>query len=200
MFAFVALITGFSAWAQLDDSQPRGQQTWTFTSPSNVQEHCYATKSFPGFTMSENQRAKDFKDESRLCQIDFYQAGALNTAVCPKLSSTNPGVEVFEMEGEDKFDTFQNTQCALKDGPDRDKIAKFKSSVSCSNTSSIIGYYHLSRIIDTNSKVPVSVIRTMDLTFHLKLRDLALELLGKFGKAGDLIFATWKGSWGAAYN
>lgn len=149
----------------------RGRKTVTYRSPAGVTEQCVATKHFPGVKYDKD----DEKDEDKLCNLNFYKAPAAAdageaVALCPKMSSTFPGVEVYELDGRDKG-TYESRDCRNQDNRPTDRLAKFKQSVSCCYTGSILAYYHLSRIFGDAVNVPTAVIRTMDVAQHKTIAD-----------------------------
>ena len=107
-----------------------------------------------------------------------------NAAVCPKLNSTNPGLDIFAIPDGTTAQKFQDTNCK---SPKGEKIAKYKLSTSCSYTPSLLGYYHVSRILGHVANVPPAVLRTYDLADHIVLGRKALTR----APASSLIHATW---------
>ena len=99
-------------------------------------------------------------------------AGSADTgeavAICPKMSSTFPGVEVYKLGNNDKT-KYETQLCKDQGNRPTSRIAKFKQSVSCAYTGSILSYYHLSRILGDALNVPTAVIRTMDVSQHAKV-------------------------------
>ena len=67
------------------------------------------------------------------------------------------------------------------------KIAKYKLSSSCSYTPSILGYYHVSRMLGGIADVPPAVLRTFDLQNHISMGRAALAQT----TPGSLIHQTW---------
>ncbi len=150
---------------------PRGRETKFFTSPSGQKEICVLPKPFPGVKYDDG----DSSGEEELCAADFYKVpgdNRLGTAValCPKMSSTFPGVELYDLNKLDKA-KYETSLCKNQDNRPTDRIAKFKQSVSCSYSGSILGYYHLSRILGGAGMVPNAVVRTMDRRAHLKIAE-----------------------------
>ena len=125
---------------------------------------------------------KDLKDETKLCDIDAYT----NAAVCPKLNSTNPGIDFYSLP---QGSTPEQVGAANCKTPGAKKIAKYKLSSSCSYTPSILGYYHVSRMLGGIADVPPTVLRTFDLKNHIALGRKALAQT----KSGTLIHQTWAG-------
>jgi hypothetical protein len=128
-------------------------------------------------------KSGDEKSEKELCSYTFYGAGPRESgapkedvAICPKLSSTNPGTDVHELlPGK----TREQTEAAICGQDDRETklLAKFKQSITCSYTPSILGYYHLSRLLGGAGDVKPAVVRTMDLGEHKKIVSEALTIL-----------------------
>jgi len=129
----------------------------------------------------------DADDEAKLCAYNFYAASpGKPVAICPKLESTNPGVDVHALKpGLDQAQT-QSAICGSLDRGVK-KIAKYKQSISCSYTPSILGYYHVSRALGGVGDVKTAVLRTMDLEKHKQVTAQGQ----KFTKSGDLINTLW---------
>ena len=124
---------------------------------------------------------KDDKDESELCSYNFYS----NMALCPKLNSTNPGVLVANiLTGKSR----EQTMAVCTSNNDISVQAKFKNSISCSYTPSILAYYHFSRMLKAGN-VPVAVLRTMDKTEHKTVVQRALNIISN---SSEIIYKTWK--------
>ncbi|HEY6043747.1 MAG TPA: hypothetical protein VIU43_02515 [Nitrosospira sp.] len=144
--------------------------------PGRKAEICVVPKLFDGAGYS----AKDARVMEQLCAIDVRK----NAAVCPKLNSTNPGLDIFAIPPGTTAQKFQDTGCK---SPKGEKIAKYKLSTSCSYTPSILGYYHVSRILGHVANVPPAVLRTYDLADQIALGHKALVR----APASSLIHATW---------
>jgi len=168
-----------------------------FTSQLNAEvnqlsngEICVSAESIP--LEGADYKKNDLKSEKSLCEIDFNitQSTPENKAVvlCPKLNSSFPGVDIIKLaKGVNKLD-YQKNSCTKKPGAKNSgKIAKFKYSTSCSKSSSIIGYYHISRALGIKS-VPVAVARTMDLSTHKEVVERAKVYISG---SNDLIAKTW---------
>jgi hypothetical protein len=67
------------------------------------------------------------------------------------------------------------------------KIAKYKLSTSCSYTPSILGYYHVSRMLGGIADVPPAVLRTFDRQNQITLGRMALSETNP----SSLIHQTW---------
>jgi hypothetical protein len=104
-----------------------------------------------------------------LCDMDFYSN---ETANCFKDKSTNPGVEIFEVPENSSKSYMEKGSVNCKG---QKKLAKFKQSITCSYTPSILGYYHFSQFFDGFALVPTSVYRTMDRGEHKLIVDKAIS-------------------------
>ena len=198
--AIAALLAASAARAnQLDLSKLPGKSQARFSSPSGKSEACIRSKTFPGAKLADGGDGyddDDAKKENKLCLYDFYKQTTTdpkraNVAVCPKVFSTNPGLEFHEMpEGTQKA-AYEASECQKAKGRAGDKVAKFKSSISCSYTPSILAYYHLGRIVDVGH-VPQAVLRTMDVAEHLKRATEALGYVKKlYPPTGQLLGQIW---------
>jgi hypothetical protein len=157
---------------------PRGEKIVDLPVPGRNAEVCVIPKHFVGGGYSE----RDIKVETKLCNIDEHT----NAAVCPKLNSTNPGVDFYSLPQGDTPNQVEATRCKSAGAK---KIAKYKLSTSCSYTPSILGYYHVSRMFGGIADVPPAVLRTFDLQNHIALGRTALAQTG----SGTLIHQTWAG-------
>src|SRR5262249_41477332 len=110
--------------------------------------------------------------QSSLCAIDFYDD---SIGICAKANSTNPGVDVYKLNGNPVKATFESTGCKQpeKKRPAK-KIAKFKQSITCSDSASILAYYELSQALGGIGDVPPAVIRTMSDDVHKKITQAGL--------------------------
>jgi hypothetical protein len=175
------LCVSFSAvfgHATLSTSSPRGQQTVQIPVAGRNSEICVIPKHFTNGQYS----GKDANAESNLCSLDTN----VNAPVCPKTNSTNPGLDVYSLPSGSTIKSVEDARCKTADAK---KVAKYKLSTSCSYTPSILGYYHLSRILGGVADVPPSVLRTYDLQEHIALGRIALEET----PATALIHQTWAG-------
>ncbi len=201
LIVLIFLILGYGrAFANLDISKVEGRQVVRFTNvgPSH-QEVCVLPKHFAGAAYQNVIKADgsieelDVKTENQLCAADFHNTAEQTfenmtlkpQAVCPKINSTNPGLDIFDFPSDlDKIQIEANLCKA--DGVK--KIAKYQLSTSCSYTPSILGYYHLSRMLGNILHTPVAVLRTVDQDYHAGLARKALQLTPK----GDLIHQTFE--------
>lgn len=134
-----------------------GLKRTEYKSPQGVTELCATPRKWAGANYTES----DTKKESTLCKYDFYST----VGICPKYSSTNPGLMIIEPDENFSKQAIDSSNCDLKAlGLKTD--AKFKQSITCSYTPSILGYYHLSRILGDVGRVPVSVFRSIDIKTH----------------------------------
>ncbi len=179
------------ALATLTPTLERGERNVYFNSPRGVQEVCVIPKHYPG----AKYKKKDLKKEVELCNASFYDLtseeesqGRNSVALCAKLNSTNPGINVYELGPNQSKSDVESKDCK-----NADKLAKYKNSTSCSYTPSIIGYYHLSRILGGVGRVPVSVLRTMDIETHKQLGNKVKKEIEDQKKTNDLIYQTWSG-------
>jgi len=170
------LLTPAYAYAGLSVDPTRGEQTMQIPVPDRHAEICVVPKHLAAGKYSD----KDIEIENRLCNIDEHQ----NSAVCPKLNSTNPGLDLYSLP---QGGTPQQVEAARCNTAGVHKIAKYKLSSSCSYTPSILGYYHLSRMLGGIADVPPAVLRTFDLQNHIALGRAALAETA----SNSLIHQTW---------
>lgn len=135
------------------------------------------------------KESKKLDKEKRLCSLDFYQN---EYSICPKLSSTNPGVLIIKRLVDMPDLDFRQKYCGYVDeAKEMGKakvVAKFKQSISCSDSSSSVAYYRISEFLH-GSHVPVAVFRTMDKEKHFEITLKANEYLSA---KTDLISESWK--------
>lgn len=149
--------------ALMDRSVVRGNATIQYAvAEGKPDELCIVPQHIVGGDYSSG----DAESEAKLCSYNFHGATTgTSVAVCPKIVSTNPGVDVQALlEGKDAATTMSEI-CALSDRPTK-LLAKYKQSMSCSYAPSILGYYHLSRALGGIGRVKPAVVRTMDLDAH----------------------------------
>jgi hypothetical protein len=177
LLSVASLGPGF-AHATLSPHLQRGEKIVDLSVPGRNAEVCVIPKHFVGGEYSD----KDIEVETKLCNIDENK----NAAVCPKLNSTNPGLDFYSLPQGDTPDKVEGVHCETAGAK---KIAKYKLSTSCSYTPSILGYYHVSRMLGAIGDVPPTVLRTFDLNNHIALGHKALDQT----KSGTLIHQTWIG-------
>ena len=165
------------AHATLSAHLQRGEKIVDLPVAGRNAEVCVIPKHFVGGEYSD----KDIEVETKLCNID----GNTNAAVCPKLNSTNPGLDFYSLPQSVARDDVA-ARCETSGAK---KIAKYKLSTSCSYTPSILGYYHMARMLGGIGNVPPTVLRTFDLKNHIALGHKALDQT----KSGTLIHQTWAG-------
>lgn len=135
----------------------------------------------------------DLKEAAKLCSYDIHlqagQEGAM--AACPKLFSTFPAIELFKIPQGQSKEEFEANTCNKRVGRKTDgkKRAKFKYSMSCAKTSSIIGYYHISRALNIDT-IPVTVLRSMDKNSHLAIARKGKEYSSSSSK--EIISRNWR--------
>jgi hypothetical protein len=164
------------AYATLAPHLQRGVKLVQLAVPGRNAEVCVVPKHLVDAGYSD----EDAKTEAQLCDIDVN----LNSAVCPKLNSTNPGLDMYSLPQGSTPQQVQASRCKISG---LKKIAKYKLSTSCSYTPSILGYYHLSRTLGGIANVPPSVLRTFDLKNHIALGRAALAETAP----NALIHQTW---------
>ena len=168
--------------AIMDATATRGLKTVHFPSATTgaPDEECV----IPNHLAMADYDKDDADSEKDLCAYSFYGTAPreadvtkIDVAICPKLSSTNPGTDVHELlPGKNQADT-ESAICKLDDRPTK-HLAKYKQSITCSYTPSIIGYYHLSRLLGGVGDIKPAVVRTMDLVQHEKIVTEAISILG----------------------
>lgn len=172
----------------------RGRSSIHFPSPTTgaPDELCVLPKHLPG----GDYKKDDDKSETELCSYSYYgtrpreaNAPMVEVAICPKLSSTNPGTDVQELLPGKTREQTEAEICSKDDRPTK-LLAKYKQSITCSYAPSILGYYHLSRALGGVGDVKPAVVRTMDLAEHKKITAEALQILRNQG-AGDYPKASW---------
>jgi hypothetical protein len=162
--------------ATLSTNVPRGEKTVQVPVPGRNAERCVIPKHLANGRYADH----DLKDESELCGIDENS----NAAVCPKTNSTNPGLDLYSLPQGLSPAQVAGAKCKSAGAK---KIAKYKLSTSCSYTPSILGYYHLSRMLGGIADVPPAVLRTYDRLNHIALGHIGLAETSP----GSLIHQTW---------
>jgi hypothetical protein len=187
--AIVLAATTISAFAggSLDLNAPLGINASKFAVPGqSTQETCIV----PKHILFAEYRKADENREQELCKYNFYESsGATDSSgavvVCPKTSSTSAAVLLYDIPDGHTKSELQNTSICLsletKDHPPSGvkEIAKFKQTDddrTCTSTSSILGYYHVSRSLGDIAQIAPAVIRTMDFDQHGKIVSQALSI------------------------
>jgi hypothetical protein len=173
-----AFLAAGSADAALSVKQQRGEKIVAIPVPGRNAEVCVIPQHFAGGDYGK----KDAEVEAKLCGMDVHT----NAAVCPKLNSTNPGLDFYSLPQGSTPEQVEAAHCEISGAK---KIAKYKLSSSCSYTPSILGYYHVSRMLGGIADVPPAVLRTFDLKNHIAIGQGALART----KSGSLIHQTWAG-------
>ncbi|PYI97383.1 MAG: hypothetical protein DME98_08435 [Verrucomicrobia bacterium] len=155
---------------------PTGQETISHAAPNGTVELAIRPAAFPGHP--EIYSKKDIEKERELAGIDFYNGKTkegLDIVLIPKTYSTSPGINIHSVRlpaGTSHLGyAASHTGKAHSSGDN--VIAKYKQSIPTHFTysPSILGYYHLSRFLDTGHVEP-AIVRTMDVAAHKSLADL----------------------------
>jgi len=173
-FVLCAALGAPCAGATLSTSTPRGVKTVSIPVAGRKPEICVVPKHFPGGQYSD----KDASSESELCGLNERT----NAAVCPKTNSTNPGLDFYGLPDGATPKSVEDAHCK-----NAKMVAKYKLSTSCSYTPSILGYYHMSRILGGVADAPPAVVRTFDLQQHIAQGRIAMAEV----PASALIHQTW---------
>lgn len=168
--------------ATLNTSQYFGEEIIKIpvSNSSAAAEICVIPKKYPNAVYSE----KDTVSEQQLCSL----AGVEPVALCPKLVSTNPAVEFYSVPEGMTATQVEVRGCKIEGTK---KLAKYKGSISCSYTPSLLSYYHVSRILGNVLNVPPVVVRTMDLSAHKKIAVKANAAL--VNSRDELLKKIWSG-------
>ncbi|MFZ3229258.1 MAG: hypothetical protein WA160_03550 [Pseudobdellovibrio sp.] len=188
--SIVTAMTVFTqlAFATLTPTLERGEKNIYFDSPNGVKEVCVLPKHYPDVKYNK----KDLNKEIELCSYSFYDsisaeevaAGKSTVAMCAKENSTNPAINIYGLAKDLTKESLELADCKSDDAV---KIGKYKNSTSCSYTPSILGYYHVSRILGGIGRVPPSVLRTMDIQTHVRLAEIGVNKT----RSEALIHTTW---------
>ena len=176
------------------------------TSDKNLKEICVIPTHFT-IGNSTQYSEKDSNKEKSLCNFAWHSDkdisdpnGSVSVAICPKLNSTNPGVQLFKIPESTSDQTWNKTRTEKEFCKEKSDInskytelsdleAKFKQSITCSYAPSALAAYHLSRMLGGIGNTPVSVVRTMDSKSHKKIVDKALDILQ--GRNNEQIYMAW---------
>lgn len=145
-----------AALATFTPSAPRGEQIIQISNGKS--EVCVIPKRFSDAVFSKD----DLESEKMLCDLGNNVA----TALCPKVESTNPAVEFYSVPQGMSAVQVEAKTCEVEGAK---KLAKYKNSISCSYTPSLLAYYHVSRILGNVLEVPPAVLRTFDLAKHQQI-------------------------------
>ena len=155
---------------------PRGQETVNHVAPNGTVESAIRSLPFPGHP--EIYSKKDVEKEKGLAEIDFYNGKTkegLDIVLIPKTYSTSPGINLHAVTLPAAMSHLSYAAGhTAKSHSSNDKIiAKYKQTIPTHFTysPSILGYYHLSRFLDTGHVEP-AIVRTMDVAAHKPLADL----------------------------
>ena len=155
---------------------PGGQETINHVAPNGTVELAIRSMPFPGH--SDIYSKKDVEKEKELTEIDFYNGKTkegLDIVPIPKTYSTSPGINIHAVNlpaGMGRLD-YAKGHTGKSHSSDDKIIAKYKQTIPTHFTysPSILGYYHLSRFLDTGHVEP-AIVRTMDVAAHKPLADL----------------------------
>lgn len=155
---------------------PRGQETVNHVAPNGTVESAIRSLPFPGHP--EIYSKKDVEKENELAEIDFYNGKTregLDVVLIPKTYSTSPGINLHavNLPVGMSYLSYAEGHTAKSHSSNDKIIAKYKQTIPTHFTysPSILGYYHLSRFLDTGHVEP-AIVRTMDVTAHKPLADL----------------------------
>jgi hypothetical protein len=161
-------------------------------------DFCVAVKRLPDAAYRED----DTKKEDALCNADFFAETSSApdqhaVALCPKIVSTNPGTNVFEIpEGQTKAQIETDAMCGNLTALDKlEKVGKYKQSLWCSHTGAILASYHISRALGDIVGVPAAVFRTMDKASHHAIVDRGSRLTGARFSSDAFIRRNWNALW-----
>ncbi len=190
------------AYPAFADGEAPGEVQGSFDSPNAITESCSLPRSL---NLDETRatktptyvpfRASDVKTAKKICHADFYDTresveGEKAAATCPKLNSTNPGLMIHEIPVGMTREAYVRNECPK---PKRagDLIAKFKQSISCSYTPSILSYPRMAEMMKSEIELPFTAYRSMDLKEHLKFATDAKAIAARVAGPDDLITQTW---------
>ncbi len=171
-------------------STSRGLETTYFTDGASGTEECVIPKVLLGVTPT----TEDLKISRDLCKLDFAR-----DPICPKLTSTNPGVEVYQAPTGVTKEAFEASECHKARHRAGDRIAKFKQSLTCSYAPSIVAYAQISRILGYVTRTPPSVIRTYSKNSHQQLVRAGGAYATKLYSPAMMIRQAWVQMWPDAY-
>ncbi len=182
----IATLAAFARGA-FDPNSPHGISISKFAIPGkSTQEICIVPNHIP----FADYRQSDENREHELCKYNFYESvGTTDVSgavvVCPKTSSTSAGMLLYNIpDGHTKLELQNASGCLIleaKNHPKSDvkEIAKFKQTDddrTCTSTSSILAYYHVSRALGDITQIAPAVIRTMDFDQHGRVVNQALSM------------------------
>ncbi len=156
-------------------------------------EICVIPRHLPFAHYRGKNGTKDRADERRLASYDFYKAGTAESGaigISPKRTSTSAAVLVYELpSGTSRPQHLTARYCRSMEKEGK-KVAKFKQTdnrYTATSTASILGYYHVSRVLGDICEIKPAVLRTMDIPQHRKV----VRLASKMG-ARDTVAKSWK--------
>ncbi|MEZ4743405.1 MAG: hypothetical protein R3B45_13330 [Bdellovibrionota bacterium] len=155
----------------LDVSKKHESDTVIPIQNGNQEEYCIKIGGYPELGEKWEKKIFDAKAQDKLCELrfDIEKSSDQNFALCPKGYSTNPAIEVMDISKlktkgvtRESYEDMSGYDYGCRRPQDREgkKLAKFKGTVTCSSTGSIVAAYYLGRLLDIGD-VPAAVIRTI---------------------------------------
>jgi hypothetical protein len=202
-FSLISLMGMISAAAWALETPPGDAQA-SFDSPRGTSEFCSLPRilDLPSTLAGGTAKYAPFHDDERastkhICGADFYDKresapGALAAVVCPKLNSSNPGVMLHELPAGMSRAKYIAQECPKTKNRAGKLIAKFKQSVSCSYTPSILSYPRFARNLGSEIELPFTAYRSMDRLEHLEIATAAKDLAARVAGYDALIAQTWR--------
>lgn len=142
-----------------------------------------------------NQETKlEFSSSSKVTPKLFKKTDTKEVVLCPKLNSTVPGTNFIDVpkgwSAEKAVAEFciQKLEVPMAIADKYSIEARLKSWFADASTSSVLAYYHMSRILGVG-RVPPAVYRTVDRTSHAKVIERANLLLNG---STDHIGGNWR--------
>jgi len=195
MLLAILLLTSPARADYYRPSEARGLETRRFEVPgTGLHEECVIPQPFPGIPYTDDELAA----QRETCRIDFYSEDEGSTGVCPKLRSSNPGLEIYEIPPGRTRRAFEEQYCPQSIRRGATQTGVFKQSITCSYTPSILGYHQVGRVLDAG-RVPPSVIRTMERGVHQRFVAIAIEHVRRRYGPGTLIRVAWERDWTQAH-
>ncbi len=178
-----------------------GADQYRFQSPTQQIEVCIITNPIPTIQLTDKYTDKDLKKQKKLCDINFYDNNTILCPKASSTSAATliyqldsddnsnnnmpqaPTPSMSDINYKEKFQNAASCENLAKkkpvitEKPFPQKAAKYKQNeignlMTAINVSSLLSYYHFSKALGDVLNVPYSVIRTMDVSEHLKLADI----------------------------
>ena len=142
-----------------------------------------------------NQETKlEFSSSSKLTPKHFKKTDTKDVVLCPKLNSTVPGTNFIDVpkgwSSEKAIAEFciEKLEVPISIADKYSIEARLKNWFADASASSVLAYYHLSRILDVG-RVPPAVYRTLQRTSHEPVIKRANELLNG---SSEHIASNWR--------